>query len=120
MRRYRSEDRIPTLEAALNERMNAEDLKKLAKHTKQKIPRRKADIAAVIKKHLAGDGLKTAWQGLDELQRAAVAEVVHSSSTRFLAHRFAAKYGRSPNWGTADTYGYTEALLPWRSSSMEG
>ena len=67
MRRYYSDGRIPTLDAALIEHMNADDLKKLAKHTKQKIPTRKADIAAVIKKHLAGDRLKSVWQGLDEL-----------------------------------------------------
>ena len=106
MKRDYSEGRIPTLEVALNEHMNADDLKRLAKHTNQKIPTRKADIAAVIKRHLDGEGLKAVWHGLDDLQRAAVAEVVHSSSTRFLADRFAAKYGRSPNWGTADKYGY--------------
>jgi len=112
MRRYTSDGTIPTLDAALIEHMNADDLKKLAKHTKQKIPTRKADIAAVIKKHLAGDKLKSVWQGLDELQRAAVAEVVHSSSTHFLADRFAAKYGCSPNWGTADKYGYRREPSP--------
>ena len=112
MRRHPSDGRIPTLDVALVEHMNAEDLKKLAKHTRQKIPTRKADIAAVIKEHLAGDRLKSVWQGLDELQRAAVAEVVHSSSTHFLADRFAAKYGRSPNWGTADTYGYRREPSP--------
>lgn len=112
MRRYYSGGRIPTLDAALVEHMNVDDLKRLAKHTKQKIPTRKADIAAVIKNHLAGDRLKSVWQGLDELQRAAVAEVVHSSSTQFLADRFAAKYGRSPNWGTADKYGYRREPSP--------
>lgn len=41
-----------------------------------------------------------------------MAEVVHSSSTRFPANRFAAKYGRSPNWGTADTYDYRQNPSP--------
>ncbi len=112
MKRYYSDGRIPTLEVALTEHMNADDLKKLAKHTNQKIPTRKADIAAVIKRHLDGERLKAVWQGLDDLQRAAVAEVVHSSSTHFLADRFAAKYGRSPNWGTADKYGYRRNPSP--------
>ena len=35
-----------------------------------------------------------------------MAEVVHSSSTQFFADRFHAKYGRDPNWGTSDKYGY--------------
>ena len=39
------------------------------------------------------------------MQRAAVAEVVHSSSTQFHADRFRAKYGRDPDWGSADSYG---------------
>ena len=112
MKRYYSDERIPTLEVALTEYMNADDLKQLAKHTNQKIPTRKADIAAVIKLHLDGERLKIVWQGLDDLQRAAVAEVVHSSSSHFLGDRFAAKYGRNPNWGTADKYGYRRDPSP--------
>ena len=112
MRRYYSDGSIPTLEVALTEYMNADELKKLAKHTNQKIPTRKADIAAVIKRYLDGERLQTVWQGLDDLQRAAVAEVVHSSSPHFLADRFAAKYGRSPNWGSTDKYGYRRNPSP--------
>jgi hypothetical protein len=112
MKRYYSDGSIPTLEVALIEHMNADDLKKLAIHTNQKIPTRKADIAAVIERYLDGERLKAVWQGLDDLQRAAVAEVVHSSSTHFLADRFAAKYGRSPDWGTADKYGYRRNPSP--------
>lgn len=112
MKRYHSDGSIPTLEVALIEHMNADDLKKLAIHTNQKIPTRKADIAAVIERYLDGERLKAVWQGLDDLQRAAVAEVVHSSSTHFLADRFAAKYGRSPDWGTADKYGYRRNPSP--------
>jgi hypothetical protein len=112
MKRYYSDGSIPTLEVALNEHMNADELKKLAIHINQKIPTRKADIAAVIKRHLDGERLKALWQDLDDLQRAAVAEVVHSSSAHFLAGRFAAKYGRSPNWGAADKYGYNRNPSP--------
>ena len=106
MKRYHVDGGIRTLEVALFEYMKADDLRKLAAHTKQKLPTRKGDIAAVIMRHLDGARLKTVWQSLDELQRAAVAEVVHSSSTQFPADRFRAKYGRGPNWGTADKYGY--------------
>ncbi|HSL81531.1 MAG TPA: hypothetical protein VLF66_02070 [Thermoanaerobaculia bacterium] len=107
MKRYRAGDPIPTLDVALSELMRSDDLKKLAALTGEKtLPTRKADLAAVIRRHLGGDGLRTVWQGLDELQRAAVAEVVHSSSTEFQADRFRAKYGRGPDWGTTDRYGY--------------
>ena len=106
MKRYATSGGIPTLDLALSELMSSNDLKKLAALTREKLPTRKADLAAVIKRHLEGDGLRTVWQGLDELQRAAVAEVVHSSSTEFQADRFHAKYGREPNWGASDRYGY--------------
>jgi hypothetical protein len=106
MKRYRVDGGIPTLEVALSEHMSSDDLKRLAALTKEKLPTRKADLAAVIMRHLDGERLRTVWQCLDELQRAAVAEVVHSSGTQFFADRFRAKYGRDPNWGTADKYGY--------------
>ena len=48
----------------------ADDLRKLALLTGEKPPSRKADIAAVIVRHLAGERLRTVWQGLDELQQA--------------------------------------------------
>lgn len=112
MKRYHADGGILTLEVALSEYMNADELKQLAKHTKQKIPTRKADIAAVIMRHLDGERLEQVWQSLDELQRVAVAEVVHSSSTEFLADRFHAKYGRDPNWATADKYGHRRRTSP--------
>ena len=34
----------------------------------------KEDMAALIVQHLAGERLRTAWEGLDDVQRAAVAE----------------------------------------------
>lgn len=108
MKRHFSDGSIPTLEVALTRDISADDLKKLASHTNQKIPTRKADIATVIMQHLEGERLQAVWQGLDELQRAAVAEVVHSISTRFPADRFAARYGHSPDWGTVDKYGYRQ------------
>ncbi|MBE3065583.1 MAG: hypothetical protein IMZ69_11275, partial [Spirochaetes bacterium] len=106
MKRFSLDGGIPTLEVALSECMGVEDLRMLAALTRDKLPTRKADLAAVIMRHLGGERLRTVWQSLDELQRAAVAEVVHSSSTAFSADRFRAKYGRDPIWGTDDKGGY--------------
>jgi len=106
MKRHHVQSGIPTIEVALSEYMNSADLKKLAALTNEKLPTRKADLADVIMRHLDGEGLRKVWQGLDTMQRAAVAEVVHSSSTRFFADRFHAKYGQDPNWGTADKHRY--------------
>ena len=68
--RYYVDAEISTLHAALFD-MNSEDLKKLGALTKQKLPTRKGDLAAVILQHLKGNGLRTVWQNLDELQRLA-------------------------------------------------
>jgi hypothetical protein len=106
MKRHHVEGGIPTIEVALSEYMNSDGLKKLAALTDEKLPTRKADLAAAIMRHLDGERLRTIWQCLDGLQRAAVAEVVHSSSTQFFADRFHAKYGQDPNWGTSDAHGY--------------
>jgi hypothetical protein len=95
---------IPTLAAALSEHMHADELKKLALLTSGPVPTRKAELADLIAKHLEGNRLRAVWQSLDELQKAAVAEVVHSPDTQFPADRFQAKYGRAPSWGSVNTY----------------
>src|SRR5664280_1660824 len=110
MKRQHFEAGIPTLETALSDHMNLSEVKKLAALTREKkLPTRKDELASVIARHLEGDRLRTTWQCLDELQRAAVAEVVHSNSTRFLTDRFRAKYGREPDFGTGDRYGYNRS-----------
>jgi hypothetical protein len=48
MRRYDADGRIPTLDVAVSEFMNAGDLKKLGALTGDKLPTRKADLAQVI------------------------------------------------------------------------
>lgn len=49
---------------------------------------------------MEGDHLRALWSRLDEMQKAAVTETVHSTTGRFLPNRFRAKYGQSPDWGT--------------------
>ena len=104
MKYHLDSEGIPTLDRALSDYMKTDDVRKLAALTKEKLPTRKEDLAAVVIRHLAGERLHTVWQCLDELQQAAVAEVVHSKSTEFPAERFRAKYGRDPNWGSDGQY----------------
>jgi len=54
MRRYDAYGGIPTLDMALSEFMNTEDLKKLGALTGEKLPTRKLDLAQVIIRHLEG------------------------------------------------------------------
>ena len=105
MKRDTFEERIPTLEKALMKYVNADGVKDLVKHTNEKVPARKGDAAELIEGYLAGDGLRFVWERLDELQQAAVAEVVHSKSTHFPADRFAAKYGGDPKWRSKKKHG---------------
>jgi hypothetical protein len=88
---------------AVSEFMNAEDLKRLGALTGEKLPTRKADLAQVIICHLEGERIRTLWQSLDEIQRAAVAEVVHSRSTQFPADRFSAHVRRKPSGSGASS-----------------
>jgi Helicase conserved C-terminal domain len=99
MMRYDLDGGIPTLAVALAEHMNLDELKVLATLTKTRAPARKAELVEHILTFLEGDRLGTVWQGLDDLQKAAVAEVVHSGDTTFPAARFRAKYGRLPDFG---------------------
>ncbi len=84
--------------------MTVDELKSLAALTGVPLPTHKAELGRVVIDHLAGDGLRRAWQRLGELEQAAVAEVVHGPGTQFPAARFQAKYGRSPQWGSLGRY----------------
>jgi hypothetical protein len=99
------EQQIPTLKLALDG-MSADDLRKLTALTGEKAPSRKGDMAALVVQYLAGERLRSIWEGLDDLQRAAVAEAVHSPSGQFNAGVFRAKYGRDPDWGSKGDFGY--------------
>jgi hypothetical protein len=105
MNYYVDEEELPTLELAL-EAMNTDELRKLVALTGQKVPSRKGDMSALIVQHLAGERLRSVWEGLDELQRAAVAEAVDSPSSQFNAGLFRAKYGRETDWGSAGKFSY--------------
>lgn len=103
-RRYHTDGSIPTLAVALDQYTSAGELKKLAAFAGAHVPTRKAELVDVVLKHLEGDRLRLVWEQLDETQRAAVAEVVHSHNTVFDAARFQAKYARDPLWGSLDEY----------------
>ncbi len=104
MTRHEIDSGILTLAAALSEHLNVDELKGLATLTHTRAPTRKAALVEHICQYLEGDRLRSVWQGLDDLQKAAVAEVVHSPGTTFSAARFRAKYGRLPDFGTVSRW----------------
>lgn len=101
----RLEDRIPTVGDALIA-INVPALKQLAALVcSDRLPARKAELVALVSDRLGRDDvLRDTWERLDDIQRAAVAEVVHGHGPGFEHDRFLAKYGRSPDWGTLDDY----------------
>ncbi len=87
-------------------------LKRLAALLTSGLPTRKAELVALIQQHLENpDTLRKLWAELNDLQRAAVAEVVHAWS-EFDGTRFRAKYGRDPDWGKFSQWGEMEKPSP--------
>jgi hypothetical protein len=85
------------------ESQTVRELKKLAGLLEAALPTRKAELVALIEKHLQDARyLRQLWDRLDEWQRAAIAETLQSG--RFDAAAFRAKYGRDPDWGQQDHY----------------
>jgi hypothetical protein len=110
---YQNDVKYNTLSEAL-ERNTVDELKKFIKllPTLER-PTRKAEIIALVARHMEGDSLCALWEQLDELQKAAVAEATHSTDGRFYHDRFRAKYGKDPVWGTGGRYAFerTPSLL---------
>ena len=97
-------DIVPDLLQAL-ECLTVEALKKLYElfQSGHKL-NRKAELVNGITSQIQ-DNLEKIWQKLDRLQKAAVAEVVHSDDNNYYQDKsFVAKYGQQPNWGTGDCY----------------
>jgi hypothetical protein len=105
---YQQPDRIPTIQEALSNQ-TVDELKKLAALVPgDKVPTIKAAIVEYIERCLQGKVLKQLWEKCDQLQKAAIAETVHSTtSDQYQGTRFVNKYGASPDWRTGG-YSYTK------------
>jgi hypothetical protein len=110
---YQQPDRIPTVQEALSAQ-TVDVLKKLAALLPGgKVPTLKVAIIEYIQDHLKGKGLKDLWEKCDQLQKAAIAETVHSpTSDQYQENAFVNKYGARPNWGTGKfSYLSTPSIL---------
>ena len=92
---------LPHSSATLTEVLadeSADELRRLRDLLPRERPRptRKADMAAAIERHLAGEALLELWSKLDQTQRHAVSEALYGPDATFLASRFRAKYGALP------------------------
>jgi len=109
MPRQKESPALPTVHEAL-EVLTVDQLKPLVAllPTKER-PTRKGDLVELVEQHLSGERLRELWEQLDEKQKLAVAETIYSAAGVFNAHRFSARYGELPVFGTKkDRYGYGE------------
>lgn len=67
------------------------------------LPTRKDDMVRVIKKHLTKQFIRNLWQQLNETDRLAVRETLHSPNRWFDATRFEAKYMTLPRVSVKDS-----------------
>jgi hypothetical protein len=96
------------------DQMKVDQLKQLSYRlpTKER-PTRKEDLQSLIERYLTSDELLRAlWEQLDEKQKLAVAETIHSADGLFNAARFQAKYGEAPVFGVKkDSWRETPSAL---------
>ena len=92
--RYRNEREPETLVEFL-ESYSVPMLKNMAKLMDPRVPNRKAEVIQVIRRKLEDDAaLRTFWEDLDALQRAAVSEAVYSPASSLNQVAFQAKSNR--------------------------
>jgi hypothetical protein len=109
MPRQKETPAIPTVHETLDV-LTIEQLKPLVALLPTKgRPARKGELVALIEQYLSGKRLRALWEQLDETQKLAVAETIHYENGVFNPHRFRAKYGALPVFGTKkETWGYGE------------
>jgi hypothetical protein len=119
MPRQKDTPAIPTVHEALDV-LTIEQLKPLAAMLPtQERPPRKGELVALIEQYLSGNRLRALWEQLDPTQQLAVAETIHYEHGVFNAHRFRAKYGALPVFGTKkDSWGYGE-IPSWLFAKIE-
>jgi len=112
MPRKQTVEIVSSIQQAL-EAKTVDELKKLCVllSLDQKLTR-KADLVTAILQQIEEAKIQKIWQQLDELQKAAIAEVVHSSGNNYNADAFVAKYGQEPIFGTGDRYSYSSRYQP--------
>lgn len=103
---YNQPEYIPTVKEAL-EQHTVDILKKLAGLLPGgKVPTRKNELIDYILPHLQGQSLKQLWSQCDDIQKATIAETVHSPIDGYQQAKFVSKYGKVPKWGTAGGFSY--------------
>jgi len=100
-----SHESIATLREALDVHSTLEDLRPLARLFTDRPPTRKPELVELLLAQVKGESLKRLWGRLGDVERVAVAEVVHSSETRLPVERLRAKYGKVPESDALKEYG---------------
>lgn len=104
MSSHNSSNYYETVEDALMQGYTAPVVKDICKLFTPKPPNRKTDMVAFICDSIKGDGLHDIWTRMDELDRSAVSEIVHSPFHQLDKAKFMAKFGGLPNIGCLSEY----------------
>src|ERR1700694_2279681 len=98
--------RVNTEEAFQSLRVDG--LKPLARLITSEVPPRKGELAELVTRTMQDPAqIRAIYEGMSELNQAAVREATHESEGNLDAARFQAKYGQKPNYGAG---GSTTAL----------
>lgn len=73
-------------------------------------PKRKAEIIDLIRRHMLSQRCKGYWEGLEALEKKAVAEAVYRYSGHFESARFAARYGSVPDYFTQSPLDFFDSV----------
>ena len=93
---YAEKPIFETLEEALSSSYRVDSLRMLCKMVCKELPTRKADMIAAICRSMLGPNVKSHFDKLSEMEKAAVQEAAFSYGGRLDAAKFKAKYEKSP------------------------
>jgi hypothetical protein len=93
--------------------LKVDDLKPLARLLTSEVPSRKADLAELVTRAMQDPAkLRALYEGLNELNQAAVREATHESEGNLDLAKFKAKYGQAPNFGAGTTTAALRLFFP--------
>jgi hypothetical protein len=99
---YMMKQKGPSLTECL-ERYDKDELKALVSLVSSTQPDERDVLCRLLYNILTDKAeVKRLWNGLDDMQKAAVAETLHSPALSFEESRFLARYGTNPDWGKTE------------------
>src|SRR5947209_14611491 len=98
---------------AVFQAMRVEDLKPLARLLSDNVPTRKGELVEIVARPMQDTAkLRELYEGMNELNQAAVREATHDTGGNLDLARFKAKYGKAPNPGAGAATAVLRLFFP--------